>query len=69
MPMSEGASNKAREENIKREIAAGKDPKQAVAIGYAKQRENRKASDSALSDSLKYLADCLKKIVEVCERR
>jgi hypothetical protein len=40
MPLSTGTSKQARQENIKTEIAAGKDPKQAVAIGYAKQREN-----------------------------
>lgn len=38
MPLIHSASKKAREENIKREIAAGKDPKQAVAIGYSEQR-------------------------------
>lgn len=46
MPLSTGTSNKSREENVKREIAAGKDPKQAVAIAYSKQRENRKTGDS-----------------------
>jgi hypothetical protein len=42
MPLSTGKTKEARQENIKKEIAAGKDPKQAVAIGYAKQRENAK---------------------------
>lgn len=47
MPLSTGTSNAAREENVKREIAAGKDPKQAVAIAYSQQRKNRsKTSDS-----------------------
>lgn len=41
MPLKQSASNKAREENVKQEIAAGKDPKQAVAIGYAVQRRVR----------------------------
>lgn len=59
MPLSTGISNKSREENIKKEIAAGKDPKQAVAIGYAKQRENKAdASDSAI----KRLKDCLSRM-------
>ena len=38
MPLVKSKSIKAREANIKREIAAGKPPKQAVAIGYAVQR-------------------------------
>ena len=48
MPLSSGTSKQARQENIKREIAAGKDPKQAVAIGYSKQRSNvaKKSHDS-----------------------
>ncbi|QPX74646.1 hypothetical protein [Serratia phage vB_SmaM_Hera] len=47
MPLSTGTSNKAREENVEREIAAGKKPKQAVAIAYAQQRKNEgKAEDS-----------------------
>ena len=42
MPRHKGASNKAREANIREEIKAGKPPKQAVAIGYSEQREARK---------------------------
>lgn len=42
MPLDSSASKEAREKNIKTEIAHGKDPKQAVAIGYSKQRENKK---------------------------
>lgn len=42
MPLNKGKSDKAREENIKTEIAAGKDPKQAVAIGYSEQRQAKK---------------------------
>lgn len=38
MPKAPGASNKAREKNIKTEIAAGRPIKQAVAIGYSEQR-------------------------------
>ena len=38
--LSKGTSDKARQKNIKKEIEAGKPVKQAVAIGYAKQREN-----------------------------
>jgi hypothetical protein len=38
MPIDRGTSKKARERNIKTEIAAGKPIKQAVAIGYSEQR-------------------------------
>lgn len=50
MPLIRSGSAKARQENIKREIAAGKPPKQAVAIGYAVQRRSRKHS---LADDIK----------------
>ena len=40
MPLSKGTSDKSRQKNIKKEIEVGKPIKQAVAIGYAKQREN-----------------------------
>lgn len=42
MPLIKSKSNKARQENIRREIAAGKPPKQAVAIGYSVQRQAAK---------------------------
>jgi hypothetical protein len=42
MPVHRGASNSAREANIREEIKAGKPPKQAVAIGYSEQRQARK---------------------------
>ena len=48
MPLIKSKTKKARQENIKREIAAGKDPKQAVAIGYAVQR--RAAGDGERSE-------------------
>lgn len=38
MPLVKSSSNKARSENIRREIEAGKPLKQAAAIGYAEQR-------------------------------
>ena len=41
MPLIESPSKAARSENIATEIKAGKDPKQAAAIGYAVQRENK----------------------------
>ena len=37
MPLSKGASDKAREKNIRTEIKAGKKPAQAAAIAYAEQ--------------------------------
>jgi len=39
MPLIKSSSKKARSENIRREIDAGKPAKQAVAIGYSVQRE------------------------------
>jgi hypothetical protein len=38
VPLINSMSDAARKTNIKREIAAGKPTKQAVAIGYAVQR-------------------------------
>jgi hypothetical protein len=38
MPLIKSKSDKAREKNIATEIKAGKQTKQAVAIGYAIQR-------------------------------
>lgn len=40
MPLIKSGSDKARQENIKAEIHAGKPIKQAVAIGYSIQREH-----------------------------
>jgi hypothetical protein len=45
MPLIKGTSDKARSENIKTEIQAGKDPKQAAAIGYAVQRRMKKMKE------------------------
>lgn len=62
MPLEHSASNTARSENIRREIEAGKDPKQAAAIAYSVQRQARAHGDampdprSAL-DSLRKIAD------------
>lgn len=39
MPLKKGSSDKTRQENIRREIAAGKPPKQAAAIAYSVQRK------------------------------
>lgn len=42
MPLFKGSSNKAREANVKTEIAAGRPVKQAVAIAYSEQRRAKK---------------------------
>lgn len=42
MPLKEGKSKKVLQENIKREIESGKDPKQAAAIAYSKRRQSDK---------------------------
>jgi hypothetical protein len=42
MPLVNLSSKKARETNIRRELAAGRPAKQAVAIGYSKQRQAKK---------------------------
>lgn len=39
MPLVKSSSNKARSQNIKREIEAGKSAKQAAAIAYSVQRK------------------------------
>jgi len=38
MPLKKSTSKKAFTENVKKEVAAGKPPKQAVAIAYATKR-------------------------------
>lgn len=43
MPLIKSKSQKAFQENIKREIAAGKPQKQAVAIAYDVQRQSKKS--------------------------
>lgn len=42
MPLIKSSSKKARQSNIRTEIDSGKDPRQAVAIGYSVQREAEK---------------------------
>lgn len=46
MPLIKSTSNAAREANIKTEIAAGKRPDVAVAIGYSVQRRARRRAPS-----------------------
>ena len=42
MPLKKSASPKAFKSNVKKEIQAGKPPKQAVAIAYSVKREAQK---------------------------
>lgn len=44
MPLTKSTSKKAFQKNVKTEIAAGKPPKQAVAIAYATKRAAAKKS-------------------------
>lgn len=43
MPLRKSPGKKAREANIKAEIASGHTPLQSVAIGYSVQREAKRA--------------------------
>jgi hypothetical protein len=49
MPLINSKSKKAFEHNIKAEIAAGKPPKQAVAIAYSQKRHAKKAHGGHVS--------------------
>lgn len=63
MPLVEGKSDKARAENIKREIQAGKDPKQAAAIAYSVQRKaGGKDAHMAKDEEHKGMLEGLRKI-------
>lgn len=52
MPLVKTKSAKAFQENIKREIAAGKPQKQAVAIAYDVQRRAHKADGGGLYENI-----------------
>jgi len=44
MPLTKSTSRRAFQKNVQTEIAAGKPPKQAVAIAYSVQRDAGKKS-------------------------
>ena len=48
MPLKKGTSNATRQKNIATEIKAGKKPSQAVAIGYAVQKEAKAKAKSSV---------------------
>jgi hypothetical protein len=52
MPLIKSKSQKAFKENIRAEIAAGKPPKQAVAIAYSVQRRAPKAQGGSVNLSV-----------------
>lgn len=41
VPLKKGSSKEVIQENIRREIKAGKDPKQAAAIAYAAAKKTK----------------------------
>jgi hypothetical protein len=55
MPLHYGKSKQARQQNIETEIAAGKPPKQAVAIAYSVQRRGKPKS-SLMEDVRSHLS-------------
>ena len=56
----QSSSNKAFQENVKREIAAGKSQKQALAIAYKTQRENDSCLvKTNLITAIKSALDCI----------
>lgn len=65
MPLIQGKSDEARSENIKREIEAGKDPKQAAAIAYSVQRKAEHAKDGA-RDSFLQAVDAINQCAMDC---
>lgn len=68
MPLIESKSNKARSENIKRELEAHPqmNPKQAAAIAYSVQREAR---DVAMDAKHIEAVQALHKIADACMSR
>lgn len=46
MPLEQSSSNESLHENIKKELAAGKPRKEAVAIAYANQKQAKEKGDA-----------------------
>lgn len=59
MPLIKGKSKKSFEKNIKTEIAAGKDPKQAVAIAYSIKRKAEHKAEGGEIMKPKSIADII----------
>jgi hypothetical protein len=51
MPLIRSTSKQAFQKNIGKEIAAGRPPKQAVAIAYSEKRDAAKKSSKSTSKS------------------
>ena len=55
MPLNYGKSKAARQQNIETEIAAGKPPKQAVAIAYNVQRRGKRRRSTLIQQIRSHL--------------
>jgi len=51
MPLIKGTSKETFAKNVRKEIAAGKEPDQAVAIAYSVKKEAKKAAQGTESHS------------------
>ena len=64
MPLEKSSTKEALEKNIKKEIEAGKPPKQAEAIAYSEQREAKKVGDSVVQNPVQVQVKMFKTIDE-----
>ncbi len=60
MPLIKGKSKRAFKKNIKAEIAAGKDPKQAVAIAYSVKRKAQHKAEGGEIMKPKSIVDAIR---------
>ncbi len=65
MPLTEGYSRKSVSANIGREVAAGKDPKQAAAIAYNVARKAKRESGEDDEDQEESYLDVLQRAKEM----